>query len=37
MLNSSAGGIIYIGVSDDAIVRGVLLNQYKVLLYCIIK
>ena len=30
MLNSSTGGTIYIGVSDDGVVRGVLLSQYKV-------
>ena len=30
MLNSSTGGTIYIGVSDDAKVLGLLLNQYKV-------
>lgn len=29
MLNSSTGGTIYIGVSDDATVHGILLNQYK--------
>lgn len=32
MLNTVTGGTIYIGVSDDGIVHGVLLNQYKVLL-----
>jgi len=30
MLNSSTGGTIYIGVSDDGVVHGVLLSQYKV-------
>ena len=29
MLNSKTGGTTYLGVSDDATVRGLLLNQYK--------
>jgi len=38
MLNSTTGGTIYIGVSDDAMVRGVMLNQYKVLsFHCVFK
>lgn len=31
MLNASTGGTIYIGVSDDGVIHGVVLNQYKVL------
>ena len=29
MLNSKTGGTTCLGISDDAIVRGMLLNQYK--------
>ena len=31
LLNSSTGGTIYLGVSDNSMVRGLLLSQYKVL------
>ena len=34
MLNCSAGGNIYIGISDDAKVHGLLMNQYKVWSVC---
>jgi len=30
MLNSDTGGTIYLGISDDAKVHGVVLNVYKV-------
>jgi len=30
MLNSNTGGTIYLGVSDDAKVHGVMLNMHKV-------
>jgi len=34
MLNSKTGGTIYLGVSNDATVCGLLLNQCKVLSFC---
>jgi len=30
MMNSNTGGIIYLGVGDDAKVHGLILNMYKV-------